>query len=112
MENPQVKYPYSHTDSLSYIKTIQDVSALKNAPGVKNVRPIREFSIPKYVSYLHINKRLSKIVTEAFARPVSKHIVSGPSDPALSPDTEATHIATVRAPLPHDVFPKDLSIGC
>ncbi|XP_006457328.1 hypothetical protein AGABI2DRAFT_212668 [Agaricus bisporus var. bisporus H97] len=51
----------------------QDVSALKSAPGVKDVRPVRQFSIPK---------------------PVSKYTVTGRNDPAIPPDTEGTHVAT------------------
>jgi hypothetical protein len=30
-------------------------------------------------------------------RPVSKHVVTGPEDPAIPPDTESTHIMTVRS---------------
>lgn len=51
----------------------QDVAALQDAPGVKDIRPIRKFDIPK---------------------PVFKHVVTGPNDPAIPADNESTHIIT------------------
>ncbi|KAJ3557998.1 hypothetical protein NP233_g11597 [Leucocoprinus birnbaumii] len=51
----------------------QDVAALQDAPGVKDIRPIRKFDIPK---------------------PVFKHVVTDPNDSAIPADTESTHIIT------------------
>ncbi|KXN90796.1 Minor extracellular protease vpr [Leucoagaricus sp. SymC.cos] len=52
----------------------QDAKALQAAPGVKDIRPVRKFSIPK---------------------PVFEHVVTGPDDPAIPADTESTHVITV-----------------
>ncbi|KAJ3556468.1 hypothetical protein NP233_g11971 [Leucocoprinus birnbaumii] len=51
----------------------QDVTALQDAPGVKDIRPIRKFDIPK---------------------PVSKPVVTSPTDSAIPAGSESTHIIT------------------
>ncbi|EKM75550.1 hypothetical protein AGABI1DRAFT_79685 [Agaricus bisporus var. burnettii JB137-S8] len=51
----------------------QDVAAIRQVPGVKDIRPVQKFNIPK---------------------PVFKHVVTGPDDPAIPPDSESTHIMT------------------
>ncbi|KAF9446345.1 subtilisin-like protease [Macrolepiota fuliginosa MF-IS2] len=51
----------------------QDAISLQDAPGVTAIRPVRMFDSPK---------------------PVFKHVVTGPDDPAIPPDSESTHILT------------------
>ncbi|EDR11679.1 pyrolysin [Laccaria bicolor S238N-H82] len=53
--------------------TVTDAIALQNSPGIKAIRPVTTFQRPK---------------------PVSVHVVSGPYDPAIPPDSESTHILT------------------
>ncbi|KXN90803.1 Minor extracellular protease vpr [Leucoagaricus sp. SymC.cos] len=50
----------------------QDAKAIQDAPGVKAIRPVVKFTIPK---------------------PVFKHVVTGPNDP-VPPDAESTHFMT------------------
>jgi len=51
----------------------KDATALLSTPGVKAIRPVRTFQRPT---------------------PVKTHVVTGPNDAALPPDTQSTHILT------------------
>ncbi|PFH53699.1 hypothetical protein AMATHDRAFT_187018 [Amanita thiersii Skay4041] len=53
--------------------TLQDVAAIVDSPGVTAIRPVQKIQGPK---------------------PINPTVVSGPSDPAVPPDTESTHIMT------------------
>ncbi|KAG6820281.1 hypothetical protein H0H93_002893 [Arthromyces matolae] len=55
------------------LNNAQDAAALVNTPGVKAIRPVRTFARPS---------------------PVKVHVVSGPHDPIIPPDTQTTHILT------------------
>ena len=60
---------------LHIINAKQDAIALQNCPGIIAIRPVTTFQRPQ---------------------PVSVQVVSGPYDPAIPPDSESTHILTVR----------------
>ncbi|GLB37011.1 putative subtilisin-like protein [Lyophyllum shimeji] len=51
----------------------KDAITLQNTPGVKAIRPVRKFQRPQ---------------------PVKVHVVTGPNDPVIPPDSESTHILT------------------
>ncbi|KAF5385811.1 hypothetical protein D9615_002603 [Tricholomella constricta] len=51
----------------------KDVTALLNTPGVKAIRPVKKFQRPV---------------------PVKLHVVAGPDDAAIPPDSESTHVMT------------------
>ncbi|KAF8893560.1 subtilisin-like protease [Infundibulicybe gibba] len=55
------------------LNNAQDVAALQNAPGVKAIRPVQRFDRPN---------------------PVKVHVVTGPNDPAIPVDTQASHVLT------------------
>lgn len=68
------------------------MAAIRQVPGVKDIRPVQKFNIPKYVP----RKTIFFCLNLRVVRPVFKHVVTGPDDPAIPPDSESTHIMTVR----------------
>ncbi|KAI0645827.1 subtilisin-like protease [Trametes meyenii] len=58
---------------LGSVVTLEDVKQVLEIPGVKAIRPVVLIPGPK---------------------PVTKHIVTGPDDPQVPPDSESTHILT------------------
>ncbi|PPQ89471.1 hypothetical protein CVT25_011997 [Psilocybe cyanescens] len=52
---------------------LTDVVAIENTPGIKAIRPVRSFTIPKLVK---------------------KHVVTGKNDPELPPNPLSTHLLT------------------
>ncbi|KAA1472916.1 subtilisin-like protease [Dentipellis sp. KUC8613] len=68
-----------------------DVKALEQTPGVKAIRPVKVVQGPK---------------------PVKQHVVSGPDDPQVPPDSESTHILTGVDKLhAQGIFGKGIKIG-
>ncbi|KAK7053167.1 hypothetical protein VNI00_003786 [Paramarasmius palmivorus] len=86
-----------------------DISKLEQTEGVKAIRPVRKFRRPQFV--LLFGWLLSYPLTLT-KRPLNEHIVTDPSDPAVPPDSQSTHILTGVDKLHAEgIFGKGIKIG-
>ncbi|RPD78695.1 subtilisin-like protease [Lentinus tigrinus ALCF2SS1-7] len=76
---------------LGSVLTLDDAAKVLDIPGVKAIRPVTLIPAPK---------------------PVKLHVVTGPDDPQVPPDTESTHILTGVDKLhAQGIFGKGIKIG-